>query len=440
LRIIIEFGNRKIIIGGNFKMKFKRLSVLLTLMLAFSTFFTTFAFAEENIDKPNLVSLGDSITFGWNLDDTNGNKQKSAKAFPNLIGPEGLFNVTNISGGGWKSSDLITALSAPESIAESTAAISGANVITLDIGSNDLLQLTEVKTVLSPTFPTLPLDQQKQLIDAAKLAALKAGENLYINLSSIVNGIKQLNPEAVIIIYNLYNPIGANAGALHTLGEEVITGINQGVIQRVVAEEDTFLADAYNSFNGKQLELLIPGDVHPTPNGQIELAKLANDILFLSITLTSTPTQETTESVQIAVNTNAKEIVSMRWLKGAQTIENFFKDGSEQGEIIKDSQFNVIENGTYTIYALDSFGRESVQIITIENIKEPVPTPAPTPALTPAPAPVTSAPAPTPQVKATGYAIPNTASPAFNFVAFGSVVLLAGFVTLQVQRRRRQDA
>ena len=66
-------------------MKFKKLSVLLTLMLAFSTFFASFAFAENNV-KPNLVALGDSITFGWNLDDTNGNTNQSLKAFPNLIG------------------------------------------------------------------------------------------------------------------------------------------------------------------------------------------------------------------------------------------------------------------------------------------------------------------------------------------------------------------
>jgi lysophospholipase L1-like esterase len=116
-------------------MKFKRLSVLLTLMLAFSTFFTTFAFAEENTDKPSLVALGDSITYGWNLDDTNGNTQPSSKAFPNLILEPGFFNVTNISGGGWTSSHILGQVHNPAN----EAAIQNADVFTLDIGSNDLM-------------------------------------------------------------------------------------------------------------------------------------------------------------------------------------------------------------------------------------------------------------------------------------------------------------
>ena len=72
-------------------MKFKKLSVLLTLMLAFSTFFTSFAFAEKYMYKPNLVALGDSITFGWNLDDTNRKYKSIIKAFPNLIAMETIF-------------------------------------------------------------------------------------------------------------------------------------------------------------------------------------------------------------------------------------------------------------------------------------------------------------------------------------------------------------
>src|SRR4051812_9727870 len=74
-------------------MKFKRLSILLTLMLAFSTFYTSFAFADENIDKPNLVALGDSITFGLRLETPQ--TQASPNAFPSLIAPDKL-NVTNL--------------------------------------------------------------------------------------------------------------------------------------------------------------------------------------------------------------------------------------------------------------------------------------------------------------------------------------------------------
>jgi hypothetical protein len=128
----------------------------------------------------------------------------------------------------------------------------------------------------------------------------------------------------------------------------------------------------------------------------------------------------------------------MMLLEGELSADKFYDEkGSELGTKIVDNRFEVTKNGTYTVYVIDVYGQEKVKTIAIENIKDkPVPTPTPTPA--PSPTPITSAPAT--QVKATGYAIPNTASPAYNFVAIGSLVLLAGFVTLQVQRRRRQDA
>ncbi len=83
-----------------------------------------------------MSHLGDSITFGWNLEDTEGNKQKSAYAFPNLIAA-GAFNVTNISGGGWTSKNIIDEVNDPKNM----AAIESANVFTLNIGSNDLMQV-----------------------------------------------------------------------------------------------------------------------------------------------------------------------------------------------------------------------------------------------------------------------------------------------------------
>ena len=68
--------------GGIF-LKVKRLSVLFILMLALNSFFSSFVFAESNV-KPNIVSLGDSITYGWNLEGDN--SHQSLKAFPYLIG------------------------------------------------------------------------------------------------------------------------------------------------------------------------------------------------------------------------------------------------------------------------------------------------------------------------------------------------------------------
>ncbi|MEH6994828.1 GDSL-type esterase/lipase family protein [Neobacillus drentensis] len=415
-------------------MKFKRLSVLLTLMLAFSTFFTSFAFAEENVDKPNLVALGDSITFGWNLDDTNGNTQKSAKAFPNLIIAEGFFNVTNISGGGWTSSHILAQVNNPAN----EASIQNADVFTLYIGSNDLMGAIGLSDIIKNGTPVDP----STLIPKVTVASQQLG----LNLQQIFGKIRSLNTEAPIILYNIYNPFASSEvpfnAFLHNIGEQIATNVNASAINSFANIPGTFIADAKSAFDGKQLEYIIPGDIHPNVTGQSVLAGLATGILLpllpeeLTVEITA-PTEETTGSVTIEVLTNAEEVLSMMWLEGEQTLESFYdEEGNELGTKIIDNKFEVSKNGTYSIYVLDGYGQETVEIITINNIKEkPVENPKPTP--TPTPTPVTNTPAP--PATGTGHAIPNTASPAYNLMALGSVVLLAGYVMLTIQRRRKQE-
>lgn len=419
-------------------MKFKRLIVILTLMLTFSTLFTSFAFAEENIDKPNLVALGDSITYGWNLDDTNGNTQPSSKAFPNLIFENGFFNVTNISGGGWTSSHILAQVTNPAN----EAVIQNADIFTLDIGSNDLMGAIDLKTIVENGTPVDPAVLQPKVIAAS--------QQLGLNLQQIFTKIRSLNPEAPIILYNIYNPFATSEvpfnAFLHNIGEQIVTNVNTEVIAPFANVPGTFIANAKSAFDGNQLEYIIPGDIHPTVTGQSVLAGLATEIILpllpppveLMVDLWA-PAEVTAIPVTISVETNAEEVVSMRWLEGEHTIDSFYsEDGSELGTAITDNKFEVSKNGAYTVYVLDGYGNEAVQTIILDNINLPVEQPKPTP--TPKPTPVTNTPAPTPTTTATGHAIPNTASPAYNFVAIGSLVLLAGFVTLKAQRRRKQDA
>lgn len=115
-------------------MRFKRLSVLLIVVLALSTLFSSIASAEKN-EKHSLVALGDSITFGYHLPDQIG-LQPSPSAFPSLIG-NGNFNVTNLGVPGWTSTDLLNAVKTNPIFKRS---LKEADAVTLDIGSNDLLQ------------------------------------------------------------------------------------------------------------------------------------------------------------------------------------------------------------------------------------------------------------------------------------------------------------
>jgi lysophospholipase L1-like esterase len=422
-------------------------------MLVLSTLFTSFAFADEKLDKPNLVALGDSITFGWNLDDTLGNTKKSANAFPNLIAG-GAFNVTNISGGGWTSKNILDEVTNPAN----ATAIQNANVFTLDIGSNDLMQAIGLGEIIKNGTPVNPAE----LLPKVQAASVQLGKNL----QAIFTKVRSLNTTAPIILYNLYNPfaevelpnVTSDALAtvaeptfyafLHTVGEQIVTAVNTSIITPIPGvSPGTFIADAYSAFDGNQLNYVIPGDIHPNVSGQTVLAKLATDILLsfppietiTEIELIATPSEETTDPVTIEVTTNAEEVLEMKWLPGEKEIVDFANDA---GTIINENKFEVTENGIYTVYVLDNKEVATVKSIKIENIKEkekpPVENPAPTPT-TPEPKPEPTKPEPKPSTPVKSNLLPNTASPVYNYLAIGSSLVLAGFFVMTVQNRRRKE-
>lgn len=432
-------------------------------MLALNTFFSSFAFAENNV-KPNLVALGDSITFGWNLED-NGNSEPSPKAFPYLIG-NGNYDVTkNISGGGWTTANLLTEINKPENL----EAIKKADVITLDIGSNDFLQNPAIKAIIQN--PTVPIDPQ-----AFGLVIQQISSNLFTNLGSIIGIIKAQNSDAQLIIYNIYNPFSDTLAALYPIGEQFLPAVNPG-FQGIAVQTNSLLADAYTAFKGKQAELILPnGDVHPNAEGQKVLASLATNLLAvqvpqeITIDLTPSTTEATKEPVTITVATSAKKVLAMQWLAGEKTIEDFAGSGTD----INDNKFEVAENGTYSVYVRDSKGAKAVEMITIDNIQNdeqpgdnpgddgdnPTPDPGDGGTDNPTPNPGdTGNDNPTPNPGDTGSDdpssgggvdkgsspveagnhLPSTATSMYNYLAIGLAFLLAGLLAMRLQHNRRKE-
>ncbi|MBO0959809.1 hypothetical protein J1P26_08735 [Neobacillus sp. MM2021_6] len=430
-------------------MKFKRLSILFAFMLIISTCFSSLASAETDV-RPNLVSLGDSITYGWNLEKATDptNAHQSQKAFPYLIGDGNYVVGKNISGGGWTSGQLLTEIQKPENL----AAIHHADVITLDIGSNDFLQNKDIKAIIgNPTTPIDPVAFSKTINDIST--------NLFSNLGLIIGTIKSQNTDAQIIIYNIYNPFSSTLAALYPVGEQFLPLVNPG-FQGIAAQTKSLYADAYSAFKGKQANYIFPnGDVHPNEEGQKVLASLATGVLAaqvpgeITVDLTPSTTETTKDPVTITVTTTTKKALAMQWLEGEKTVADFAEVGT--GTTIIENKFQVTKNGTYTVYVRDSKGAKSVKTIKIENIKtddvvpNPGNTPDPTqtdtsnpkPADTSKPAPTTNTPAPTTvktSVVTTGNKLPNTASPMYNYMILGLGFLLAGFAATIFQQARRR--
>ncbi|WP_413378184.1 S8 family serine peptidase [Alkalihalobacillus sp. 1P02AB] len=90
----------------------------------------------------------------------------------------------------------------------------------------------------------------------------------------------------------------------------------------------------------------------------------------VAVTLTPSTVEPTEGPVTVTVETDsAVELVSMKWLLGDKTVEDFAHTGNNID--LEESSFEVTANGTYTVYVENSLGVQAVQTITVENITEP---------------------------------------------------------------------
>lgn len=443
-------------------MKVKRFSIVFVFMLILNTLAAPFAFAETPASDPKLkiVALGDSITFGYPPPSTTG--------FPDLI--TGAGEVVKFGKSGATSTELLAAISTDPNF---SSAIQNADVITLNIGSNDLMQATGISTLFNSLTPILP-DLQVALATGGalppQLNALLAGpppvtaptpqqlDSYKNNLVAIITSIKQ-QTDAPIIIYTLYNPIVISnhpihgtalntfLTPLHTFVEENVTSVNDLVIKPIGAATGSQVVDAYSTIKDNPSAYVIPFDIHPTPAGHEALALLADgkikSIIKPEIVLSASTVEDTTAPVNISV-TNGEHIVEMKWLRGVKTAVDF----ETEGTAIENNTFSVTENDTYTVYVKNIVGNTAVATIEVKNIKPVVEEPKQEPKVEPTPQqpttqqPTTTQPT-TPKttkvatVTSTGNRLPNTATPMYNYLAYGFALVLAGLVAFKLQSGRK---
>ncbi|NKE08212.1 MULTISPECIES: GDSL-type esterase/lipase family protein [Mesobacillus] len=249
--------------------KLSQIFLLLTIFLMAGSIFTSKSFSMENEEGAlNVVALGDSITYGWNLEQDR--SKPSVKAFPYLISENAA--VTNISYPGWTSTQLLDHM---KTLPHVIPSLQEADVVTLNIGSNDLLQAAGIQKILAGGVPVAPTPEMEQ-----KIAAASA--QLAVNLQEILTMIKS-QTDVPIILYNVYNPFGPSAepfpASLHLLGEQITKNVNEQVINPIAYHSGALVADANSAFSGQQNQYIIPGDIHPNETGHIVLAGIASEIL-----------------------------------------------------------------------------------------------------------------------------------------------------------------
>ncbi|MBU9713568.1 GDSL-type esterase/lipase family protein [Evansella tamaricis] len=245
-----------------------RISIILALLI----FIVHLSASEKEViaeeqNRKKLVSLGDSITAGYNLD--NSEKQ----AFPFLIDEE-RFEVENLGVPGWTSSDLLYVLENDETF---WSPIQHANMVTINIGNNDLLYAIQ--------FYDLIETEDLNSIDPFQIEAdvQKAQQDLAENLTHIINTIRE-RTEAPIILYNLYNPVITDGtffwNLVYNIIDDMVEDLNDHIFSNYHSQLDQVaVVDVHTAFSGKQDEYIFEGDIHPNEFGQKKLAKLAREAI-----------------------------------------------------------------------------------------------------------------------------------------------------------------
>ena len=234
----------------------KRIIGLLSLLLLCFGVLPVRAFAAE---QPSYVALGDSISAGYGLGENE-------RPFPELLAESKGYALTDLS-----SNDGMTSAKLLDTLAGSKAsqAIASADVITITVGGNDLMNALYEYLADAPGVSMSAEDIREGLengtIDAVTLMGLMmqlgdfpaspqasaALTTLGANLSSALEQIKALNPDVTCIIANQYNPYGHIEGdAAESIVQTFDTGVralNQA-INAAAATSDVKVADVYSAF------------------------------------------------------------------------------------------------------------------------------------------------------------------------------------------------
>lgn len=280
----------------------KSLAIILALMMVLSISGMAFAQTAENPPgrslhlqnaKPSLVALGDSITSGYGLE--RNLLRVSKKAYPQLLGDELGYRVNNLAVSGWTSQDLLDAL---ENNNRYRTAITHADLITLNIGGNDVLGYLMKVDFDDPELD--PFDILEEI--GMRLQAY------YYNLGFILQEIRSLNPVAPILYYGFYNPIDEEHPFSQSFGyenlNELIAAINYAILYGYEevgltnpfgkSYQDAFVhlyyVDALAAFEtfvffaGNKADLFVD-EVHPSELGQKLLYQAALEVLLEEVLL-----------------------------------------------------------------------------------------------------------------------------------------------------------
>lgn len=232
----------------------------------------------EAAAAPVYIALGDSLAVGDGASDPSSTAYvpqfheylRQALGTPDLA-------LVNLGHGGDTSADLIEHGHLTEAVSEIRARDfdespdNDVQVVTLDIGGNDLLDLF-LTLVITGTCP----DLQTSLAKPECVGGLQnALDGLQENFDQALDELGQADPDLTILTADLYNPFSGSGLAFEDVAEWALEGregspVEEGlndIIRSVAGEHGVPVADWYSAFEGKSVEFIAPDQIHANDAG-----------------------------------------------------------------------------------------------------------------------------------------------------------------------------
>lgn len=239
---------------------------------------STVAASPETTAAPIYIALGDSLAVGDGASDPASTAYvplfheylREALQIPELA-------LMNLGHGGDTSAELIEHGHLAKAVDEIEARNfdegpdNDVQVVTLDIGGNDLLGLFQ-SLVMPGTCP----DVETFLAEAECFDAFQdALDDFRDNFDQALDELEQADPGLPVLTADLYNPFSGSGLPFDELAELALEG-QQGspfeeglndVIRFIAGEHDVAVADWYGAFQGKSAEFIAPDRIHANDAG-----------------------------------------------------------------------------------------------------------------------------------------------------------------------------
>lgn len=244
------------------KKYFSLVLVLLLLIIPASS-----AFSAE-VTRTRFAVLGDSIASGYGLENAH-------DCYASLISSEKSYHLSNDAVPGHTTLDLLNVICNSEN---AKGSISEADLISVSIGGNDLIQLLSK----SKDDTSAMLDIMLNGVNAKVVK--NAVETIKFNLNGVCTELRLLNPDAPIIFQTIYNPLYANDqySSYAPFAESfvpVMMDILKGLCNNY---ENIFIADVHTAFDAyyketESYDIIHSDGIHPSQKGHALIANVITD-------------------------------------------------------------------------------------------------------------------------------------------------------------------